>query len=166
MLHTHTHARTRPDFRSTPWSTNLEEEMTADVPGNDVNASMLEQVKRPNPWRKMIMMMMTHTNTQTRARAHTHTHTQTHTHTHTQNRHSTPTCKTQLFTNSVPIFSNKFAVTSVWYSQTQQHCTQFFASRGHVTHITSLFQRIWRKPRRIDSCIWRDLFSQSKFLFL
>jgi len=60
--------------------------MTADVPGNDVNASMLEQVKRPNPWRKMMMMMMTHTNTQTRARArartHTHTHKHTHTHTH------------------------------------------------------------------------------------
>jgi hypothetical protein len=26
-------------------------------PGNDGNASMPEQVKRPNPWRKMIMMM-------------------------------------------------------------------------------------------------------------
>ena len=27
-------------------------------PGNDGNASMPEQVKRPNPWRKMTMMMM------------------------------------------------------------------------------------------------------------
>jgi len=27
-------------------------------PGNDGNASMPEQVKRPNPWRKMMMMMM------------------------------------------------------------------------------------------------------------
>jgi hypothetical protein len=35
-----------------------------DTAGNDGNASMPEQVKRPNPWRrkkknKMIMMMMT-----------------------------------------------------------------------------------------------------------
>jgi len=29
-----------------------------DAPGNDGNASVLEQVKRPNPWRKMMMMMM------------------------------------------------------------------------------------------------------------
>jgi hypothetical protein len=29
-----------------------------DAPGNDGNASMPEQVKRPNPWRKMMMMMM------------------------------------------------------------------------------------------------------------
>jgi hypothetical protein len=28
-----------------------------DAPGNDGNASMPEQVKRPNPWRKMMMMM-------------------------------------------------------------------------------------------------------------
>jgi len=27
-----------------------------DAPGNDGNASMPEQVKRPNPWRKMLMM--------------------------------------------------------------------------------------------------------------
>jgi len=39
-------------------TTNLEEEETVDVPGNDGNASMTEQVKRPNPWRKMMMMMM------------------------------------------------------------------------------------------------------------
>ena len=29
-----------------------------DAPGNDGNVSMPEQVKRPNPWRKMMMMMM------------------------------------------------------------------------------------------------------------
>jgi len=32
-----------------------------DASGNDGNASMPERVKRPNPWRK-IMMMMTMTN--------------------------------------------------------------------------------------------------------
>ena len=26
-----------------------------DAPGNDGNASMPEEVKRPNPWRKMMM---------------------------------------------------------------------------------------------------------------
>ena len=29
-----------------------------DAPGNDGNASMPEQVKQPNPWRKMMMMMI------------------------------------------------------------------------------------------------------------
>ena len=29
-----------------------------DATGNDGNASMPEQVKRPNPWRKMMMMVM------------------------------------------------------------------------------------------------------------
>jgi hypothetical protein len=29
-----------------------------DAPGNDGDASMPEQVKWPNPWRKMMMMMM------------------------------------------------------------------------------------------------------------
>jgi len=48
---------TTPDSRNTP-STNLEEEETVDRPGNDGNASMPEQVKRPNPWRKLVMMMM------------------------------------------------------------------------------------------------------------
>jgi len=33
-----------------------EEEEIVDAPGNDGNASMGEQVKRPNPWRKMMMM--------------------------------------------------------------------------------------------------------------
>jgi hypothetical protein len=29
-----------------------------DDPGKDGNASMPEQVKRPNPWKKMMMMMI------------------------------------------------------------------------------------------------------------
>ena len=49
---------TTPDSRNTPSTTNLEEEEIVDPPGNDGNASMPEQVKRPNPWRKMMMMMM------------------------------------------------------------------------------------------------------------
>ena len=55
--------------RNTPSTTNLQEEETVDVPGDYDNASMPEQVKRPNPWRrkkkkkkkkkkKMMMMMM------------------------------------------------------------------------------------------------------------
>jgi hypothetical protein len=32
---------------------NLEEEEIVDVRGKDVNALMPEEVKRPNPWRKM-----------------------------------------------------------------------------------------------------------------
>ena len=28
-----------------------------DAPGNDGNASMPEQAKRPNPWRKMMMKL-------------------------------------------------------------------------------------------------------------
>ena len=35
---------------------NLVEEEIVDAPGNDVNASMPEQVKRPNPRRKMMLM--------------------------------------------------------------------------------------------------------------
>jgi len=49
---------TTPDCRNTPSTTNLEEEETVDAPGNDGNASMPEQVKRPNTWRKMMMMMI------------------------------------------------------------------------------------------------------------
>jgi len=49
---------TTPDFRNTPSPTNLEEEEIADAPGNDGNASMPEEVKRSNPWRKMMMTMM------------------------------------------------------------------------------------------------------------
>ena len=49
---------TTPDFRNTPSTTNLEEEEIVDALGNDGNASIPEQVNRPNPWRKMIMKMM------------------------------------------------------------------------------------------------------------
>jgi hypothetical protein len=49
---------TTPDFRNTPSTTNLEEEEIVDALGNDGNASMPEQVNRPNPWRMMMMMMM------------------------------------------------------------------------------------------------------------
>ena len=52
--------RTTPDCRNTPSTTNLEEEETLDDPGNDGNASMPEQVKRPNPRRQMMMMMIYH----------------------------------------------------------------------------------------------------------
>jgi hypothetical protein len=45
---------TTPDSRNTPSSKNLEKEEIVDASGNDGNASMPEQVKRPNPW----MMMM------------------------------------------------------------------------------------------------------------
>ena len=44
-----------PDSRNTPSTTNLEEEEIVDAPGNDGNASMPEQVKRPNAWRKIMM---------------------------------------------------------------------------------------------------------------
>jgi len=50
--------RTTPDSRNTPSTTNLEEEEIVDAPGNNGNASMPEQVKRTNPWRKMIMIIM------------------------------------------------------------------------------------------------------------
>jgi hypothetical protein len=49
---------TTPDFRDTPTATGLLEEEIVDALGNDGNASMPEQVNRPNPWRKMMMMMM------------------------------------------------------------------------------------------------------------
>jgi hypothetical protein len=39
-----------------PSTTNLEGEEIVDAPGKDVNMSMPEQIKRPNPWRKMMMM--------------------------------------------------------------------------------------------------------------
>jgi hypothetical protein len=48
---------TTPDFRNTPSTTNLEEEEIVDAAGNDGNASMPEQFKRPNPWRKIMMMI-------------------------------------------------------------------------------------------------------------
>jgi hypothetical protein len=62
---------TTPDFRNTPSTTNLEKEEIVDARENDGHASMLEQVNRPNPWRKMaammmmMMMMMTTTTTTT-----------------------------------------------------------------------------------------------------
>jgi hypothetical protein len=49
---------TTPDLRNTPSTTNLEEEEIVDSLGNDGNASMPEQVDRPNPWRKMTMMKL------------------------------------------------------------------------------------------------------------
>ena len=49
---------TTPDSRNTPSTTNLEEEEIVDAPGNDGKASMPEQVKRPNPWRKNKNKMM------------------------------------------------------------------------------------------------------------
>ena len=41
-----------------PSNTNLKEEEIVDALGKDGNASMSEQVKRPDPWKKMMMMMM------------------------------------------------------------------------------------------------------------
>ena len=38
---------TTPESRNTPSAKNLEEEETVEPPGNDGNASMPEQVKRP-----------------------------------------------------------------------------------------------------------------------
>jgi hypothetical protein len=49
---------TTPDSRNTPLPTNPKEEGIADVPGNIGNVSMLEKVKQPNPWRKMMMMVI------------------------------------------------------------------------------------------------------------
>ena len=49
---------TTPDSLNTPSTTHLEEEEMVDALGNDGTASMLEQVKRTNPWRKMMMMMV------------------------------------------------------------------------------------------------------------
>ena len=48
--------RTTPDCRNAPSTTNLEEEEIVYVPGNDGNASMPEEVKRSNPWKKKMMM--------------------------------------------------------------------------------------------------------------
>jgi hypothetical protein len=47
-----------PDFRNTPSTTNLKGEEVEDAPGKDGNASMPEQVKRPNPWREMMIIMI------------------------------------------------------------------------------------------------------------
>ena len=45
----------QPDFRNTPSTTNLGGDEIVDTPGKDGNTSMPEQVKRPNPWRKMMI---------------------------------------------------------------------------------------------------------------
>ena len=50
--------RTTPHFRNTPSTTKLEGEEIVEAPGKDDNASMPEQIKRPNAWRKMMMVMM------------------------------------------------------------------------------------------------------------
>ena len=47
------HLERMDSSRNTPSTTNLEEEEIVDAPGNDGNASMPEQVKRLNPWRKI-----------------------------------------------------------------------------------------------------------------
>jgi hypothetical protein len=41
-----------------PSTINFEEEEIVDAPGNDGNALMPEQVKRHNPWRKMMITMV------------------------------------------------------------------------------------------------------------
>jgi t-SNARE complex subunit (syntaxin) len=51
-------ARTTPDCRNTASTANREEEEIVDDPVDDGNASMPEQVKRPNPWKKKKMMMI------------------------------------------------------------------------------------------------------------
>jgi hypothetical protein len=43
--------------QNTPSTTNLEEEKIVNAPGKDGNAAMPEHVKRPNPWRNMMMMV-------------------------------------------------------------------------------------------------------------
>ena len=48
---------TTPDSRNTPSNTIPEDEEIVDAPGNDSNASIPKQVKRPNPWRKMMIIM-------------------------------------------------------------------------------------------------------------
>jgi len=48
--------QTTPGFQNTPSTTNIEEKENVDALGNNGNASMPEQVNRPNPWRKMMMM--------------------------------------------------------------------------------------------------------------
>jgi hypothetical protein len=47
---------TTPDSRNTPSTTNLEEEVIVDAHGHDGNALIPEQVKRHNPWSKMMTM--------------------------------------------------------------------------------------------------------------
>jgi hypothetical protein len=57
----HLETWTTPDSLNMPSTTNLKEEEIVDAIENDGNASVPEQVKQRNPWRKMmIMMMMNH----------------------------------------------------------------------------------------------------------
>jgi len=49
---------TKPDSQNTLSTTNLEEKEIVDAPRNDGNASMTEQVKTPNPWRKIIIIII------------------------------------------------------------------------------------------------------------
>ena len=49
-----------PDSRNTPSTTKLEEEEIVDALGHDGNASMQEQVSRPNPWMMTNHCMWTH----------------------------------------------------------------------------------------------------------
>jgi hypothetical protein len=51
------------DCRNTSSATNAEDEEIVDALGNDGNASMPEEVKRSNPWRKMMMMIVTYPKT-------------------------------------------------------------------------------------------------------
>ena len=46
-----------PDCRNTPSNINLAEEEIVDALRNDGNASVPEQLKRPNAWKKKMMMM-------------------------------------------------------------------------------------------------------------
>jgi hypothetical protein len=46
------------DSRNTPSTTKVEEEEIMDAPENDGIASMPEQVKRPNPWMKIIIIIL------------------------------------------------------------------------------------------------------------
>jgi hypothetical protein len=49
---------TTPYTQNTPSTTNPEDEEIADALGTDGNASMPEQIIRPNPWRKIDEMMV------------------------------------------------------------------------------------------------------------
>ena len=46
------------DSRNSTSNTNPEDEEVVDAPGKDGNASMPEQVERPNPWRKIIIIII------------------------------------------------------------------------------------------------------------
>ena len=50
--------RITTDFRNAPSTTDPDDEEIVDAPGKDGKASMPEQVKRTNPWRKTMMTMI------------------------------------------------------------------------------------------------------------